>query len=91
MPSCVHRAQRPKAPRTLLHEDEGAGLARYLAENAPAHTFTIGFPLLMALTAVQGLSRRHVRPDGPAALAGREAGWRRQPPTALRRRHAHCP
>ena len=67
------RAAAKGADGTLHREDEAASLARYLAEDAPRHTLTIGFPLLMALTGVQRLSGGHLRPAAPAVLADREA------------------
>ena len=75
MPCCARRLRLPRSARRTHREDERASLTRYFAETAPARTFVVGFPLLMALAGVQGLSRRHVVPDGPAALATREAGF----------------
>ncbi len=64
----------------LARDNEAASLAGYFAESAPAHTLRIGFPLLMALTGIQRLSGRHMKPPAPAELAEREAGL--MPPAA---------
>ncbi len=80
LPRLVDALLRPPAAaaegngRHLHHQDERAGLARYFSERAPAHTLFIGFPVLMALTGIQRLSGRHLRPAAPSALAEREAG-----------------
>ena len=66
-------APAERAGHHLTHDNEAASLARYLAEDAPAYTLTIGFPLLMAVLGIQRLSGRHMRPPAPAQLAAREA------------------
>jgi len=80
LPRLADALLRPPAPLAedadrKHHEDERSSLTRYFAEAAPGRTLVVGFPLLMAVSGVQGLSRRHVRPDGPAALAEREAAF----------------
>ena len=79
LPKLIDALLRPPAPPTgdrgpRHHDDEAASLARYLAEEAPAHTPFIGFPLLMALFGIQRLTGGHVRPVAPAELAARQAG-----------------